>query len=73
VKEHEAWSMILKTYLENPNVKSNTTIMGWGFSGAGQNVGVSFTTLKDFENEQRLQMTNANTSMKQWHIVKKAV
>ncbi|WP_336943966.1 multidrug efflux RND transporter permease subunit AdeB [Acinetobacter modestus] len=34
---------------DNPDVKSNTTIMGWGFSGAGQNVGVAFTTLKDFK------------------------
>ena len=33
---------------EQSDVKSNISIMGWGFSGAGQNVALAFTTLKDF-------------------------
>jgi multidrug efflux pump len=33
---------------ERSDVKSNISIMGWGFSGAGQNVALAFTTLKDF-------------------------
>lgn len=31
------------------DIKNNISILGWGFGGAGQNVGVSFTTLKDFD------------------------
>ena len=40
--------------------------MGWGFSGAGQNVAVAFTTLKDFKERtsSASKMTSAvNTSM----------
>ncbi|WP_098729663.1 multidrug efflux RND transporter permease subunit AdeB [Acinetobacter baumannii] len=51
---------------DNPDVKSNTTILGWGFSGAGQNVAVAFTTLKDFKERtsSASKMTSAvNTSM----------
>jgi len=51
---------------DNPNVKSNTTIMGWGFSGAGQNVAVAFTTLTDFKDRTATatEMTNSvNTTM----------
>ncbi len=33
---------------EQSDVTSNISIMGWGFSGAGQNVALAFTTLKDF-------------------------
>jgi len=46
---------------DNPNVKSNTTIMGWGFSGSGQNVAVAFTTLTDFKDRTSTatEMTNA--------------
>ncbi|OTG88279.1 multidrug efflux RND transporter permease subunit [Acinetobacter sp. ANC 4558] len=38
-----------KQLAKNPDVKNNTSIMGWGFSGAGQNVALAFTTLKDFQ------------------------
>ncbi len=37
---------------DQADVNRNISIMGWGFSGSGQNVGVSFTTLKDF-NERK--------------------
>lgn len=38
---------------DEADVKSNISIMGWGFSGAGQNTGVAFTTLKDFDERQK--------------------
>lgn len=46
---------------DNPNVKSNTAILGWGFSGAGQNVAMAFTTLTDFKDRTSTatEMTNS--------------
>ncbi|UGQ31586.1 efflux RND transporter permease subunit [Acinetobacter calcoaceticus] len=38
---------------ERSDVKSNISIMGWGFSGAGQNVALAFTTLKDFSERDK--------------------
>lgn len=52
--------------VQNPNVNTNTTILGWGFNGSGQNVAVSFTTLNDFKtrNQSASEMTNQiNTYM----------
>ncbi|MGM7313011.1 efflux RND transporter permease subunit, partial [Acinetobacter baumannii] len=45
----------------NPDVKSNTSILGWGFGGSGQNVAVAFTTLKDFKERKSSasEMTNS--------------
>ena len=52
----ERTAKIVDTFEHNlkdqTDVNRNISIMGWGFSGSGQNVGVSFTTLKDF-NERK--------------------
>ena len=43
------------------DIKNNISILGWGFGGAGQNVGVSFTTLKDFDERTTPSSEYANT------------
>ncbi|MEI7367834.1 multidrug efflux RND transporter permease subunit [Pectobacterium colocasium] len=39
---------------ERPGIESNLSILGFGFSGSGTNSALAFTTLKDWDNENRL-------------------